>query len=435
MRSISLLWRAGTALVLLALLISPFAVAGQEQASPAAQTDDPGVSSAQVGPVVRQSLHNDTSPALRDIKPSPSTAGPLREIPLGRLPKAKGGASGAGRPPLVQDRPGPISMPSPVANFEGINNVDSVLPPDTNGDIGYDPLSGTKYYMQWINLSFEIWDVTNPASPVSLLGPLTGNTLWSGFGGVCETTNHGDPIVLFDALANRWLGSQFALPNFPAGPFYECVAISESADPTGAWHRYEFLISDTKMDDYPKFGVWPDGYYMSVNQFAENSLDWAGAGAVAFERDMMLAGLAAQMVYFDVGAVTLNFGGMLPSDLDGPPPPAGTPNYFSEWDDSTWLGDPQDTLRIWEFHVDWATPANSTFGANASYDPNALVATSDVDPSVFGIPQPDGAPELDAIADRLMFRLQYRNFGTHQTLVSNHTVDADDTDHAGVHWF
>ena len=434
MRSISLLWRAGTALVLLALLTSPFAVAGQEQTSPAAQTEDPGVSSAQVGPVVRQSLRNDTSPALRDLKPLPSTVGPLREIPLGRLPKAKGGASGAGSPPLVQDRPGPISMPSPVANFEGINNVDGVLPPDTNGDIGYDPLSGTKYYMQWVNLSFEIWNVTDPANPVSLLGPVTGNTLWSGFGGVCETTNNGDPIVLFDPLANRWLGSQFALPNFPAGPFYECIAISQSADPTGLWHRYEFLISDTKMDDYPKFGVWPDGYYMSVNQFAENTLDWAGAGAVAFERDMMLAGLPAQMVYFDVGAVTLNFGGMLPSDLDGPPPPAGTPNYFSEWDDSTWLGDPDDTLRIWEFHVDWVTPANSTFGLTG-YDPNALVATSDVDPSVFGIPQPEGAPPVDAIADRLMFRLQYRNFGSHQTLVSNHTVDADGTDHAGVHWF
>src|SRR3970040_1625142 len=100
------------------------------------------------------------------------------------------------------------------------------------------------------------------------------------------------------------------------------------------------------MDDYPKFGVWPDGYYMSVNQFAENTFDWAGAGAVAFERDQMLAGLPAQMVYFDVY---------------GPRPPLGTPNYSAEWDDSSYMGDPQDTLRIWEFHVDWATPANSTF--------------------------------------------------------------------------
>src|SRR3972149_4846637 len=153
----------------------------------------------------------------------------------------------------------------------------------------------------------------------------------------------------------------------------------------------------------------------------------------------MLAGLPAQMVYFDVGAVTLNFGGMLPSDLDGPPPPLGTPNYFAEWDDSSYMGDPQDTLRIWEFHVDWATPANSTFGANASYDPNALVAPSDVDPDMCGfardcIPQPGGT-SVDAISDRLMNRLQYRNFDTHQTLVSNHTVDADGSDHAGVHWF
>jgi hypothetical protein len=145
------------------------------------------------------------------------------------------------------------------------------------------------------------------------------------------------------------------------------------------------------------------------------------------------------MVYFDLGAVTLNYFGMLPSDLDGTPPPAGTPNFFAEWDDSSWLGDPQDTLRIWEFHVDWANPANSTFGLNASYAPNYAIPTSNVDPNMCNyarncIPQPGGTA-VDAISDRLMYRLQYRNFGTHQALVSNHTVDASGSNRAGVHWF
>ena len=140
-----------------------------------------------------------------------------------------------------------------------------------------------------------------------------------------------------------------------------------------------------------------------------------------------------------MGAVTLNYGGMLPSDLDGPAPAVGTPNYFMEWDDSTWLGDAADTLRIWEFHVDWATPASTTFGL-AGYAPNAMIATANVDPDMCGgarncIDQPGTAQGLDAIADRLMYRLQYRDFGSHQTLVTNHTVDADGADHAGVHWF
>jgi hypothetical protein len=124
-------------------------------------------------------------------------------------------------------------MPNPIANFEGTNNVNLVLPPDTNGDVGHDPDSGTKYYVQMVNVSYQIWGVTDPANPVSLLGPADNNTLWDTFGGPCETTNDGDPIVLFDHLANRWLMTQFALPNFPMGPFYECIAVSQTADPTG----------------------------------------------------------------------------------------------------------------------------------------------------------------------------------------------------------
>ncbi len=101
--------------------------------------------------------------------------------------------------------------------------------------------------------------------PVSVYGPAAGNTLWAGFGGICESNNDGDPITLFDHLANRWVMTQFAL-GFPNN-FHECIAVSQTADPTGAWYRYDFQTSTTKMNDYPHLGVWPDGYYMSINQF------------------------------------------------------------------------------------------------------------------------------------------------------------------------
>jgi uncharacterized repeat protein (TIGR01451 family) len=311
-------------------------------------------------------------------------------------------------------------MPSPLVNFEGIGNVNGVLPPDTNGDVG------PNHYVQIVNLSFAIFN----KSGAVLFGPANINTLWSGFGGPCETENDGDPIVLYDHLADRWLLSQFAVP----GPFHQCIAISQTGNPTGAWHRYDFLYSTTKFNDYPKFGVWPDGYYMTANQF--DAAGWAGAGVVAFERTKMLAGLSAQMVKFDLFGVNQNFGGMLPADLDGPPPPAGSPDYFVEVDD-TILGFPTDSLRIWEFHVDWAIPSNSTFGLSGQ--PNAVLNTAPFNANMCNfsrncIPQPGTAQRLDAISDRLMYRLQYRNFGAHESLVVNHTVDVG-SDHAGIRWY
>ncbi len=401
--------------------------------------------------VVGQSIQNDVSPPLSAIRPIRPSKGlvPI-EIPMQPLPKAASGdakaASGDAKSasgdashvdPVVQNQPGALNMPSPIVNFEGVNNVDGVLPPDTQGDIGYDPISGRKYYVQWVNVSFAIWDVT--ITPTLVLSPTNGNTLWTGFGGACETTNDGDPITLFDTLSNRWLMSQFALPNFPNGPFYQCIAISTSADPLGTWYRYAFLVHANKLNDYPKFGVWPDGYYMTVNQFNAGTLSWGGAGVYVFDRANMLAGNPAVFQYFDLFGVNVNFGGMLPSDLDGPIlPPPGSPNYFAEVDDAAWIP-PDDTLRIWEFHVDWTNPASSTFGIDGQ--PNVALTTTDWTPlpcvgiSRDCIPQPDTSQRLDAIGDRLMYRLAYRNLGSHESLVVNHSVRADGADRAGVRWY
>ncbi|NTU62156.1 MAG: carboxypeptidase regulatory-like domain-containing protein [Chloroflexi bacterium] len=323
--------------------------------------------------------------------------------------------------------------PPPIANFAGLqfSEFGAGWPPDTVGDVG------PNHYIQMVNVKMAVYD----KSGTPLFGPVDINSLWDGFGGPCETTNDGDPIVLFDQLANRWFMSQFALPNIgtDAGPFYQCIAISQSGDPTGAYHRYAFLWSNTKLNDYPKFGVWPDGYYMSINQFTAPSFSFSGAGVAVFDRARMLSGLSASMISFDLFSVNQNFGGQLPSDWDGPTPPApGTPNYFFEVDDSTispGLG-PNDALRIWKFHVDWTTPANSTFGVSGT--PNYTLTVSPYNVLCSStrscIPQPSTTARLDAIGDRLMHRAQYRIVNGQERVVLNHTVDAGSA-RAGVRWY
>jgi hypothetical protein len=383
-----------------------------------------GAQTAELNPIVRSASRWDTSPPLRDLalnQPEMLAPDQALEIPLHSLPKPRLAGAVPEFDPLVQKSFPGVSAPPTIANFEGLYNVNYVLPPDTNGDIG------PNHYVQIVNLSFAVYDRNGNL----LLGPLPNNTIFQGFGGPCYTTNNGDPIVLYDHLADRWLLSQFALPNYPYGPYYQCIAVSTTGNPTGQWHRYEFLVSQNKLNDYPKFGVWPDGYYMTVNQFEYSSRwDWAGQGVAAFERDQMLVGAPASMVFFDLYPVDKTLGGMLPADLDGPPPPLGSPNPFVQVDDDAWSYSP-DQLQVWNFSVNWAAPSASfTFqGALPTASFNSVMC----DYNRNCIPQPGGT-NVDAISDRLMYRLQYRNFGDHQSLVVNHTVDTGN-DHAGVRWY
>lgn len=311
-----------------------------------------------------------------------------------------------------------------VQNFEGVDNIYGYYPPDTQGDVG------ENYYLQITNVSFAVFDKTDGSV---VYGPADNSTIWDGFTGPWTSTNDGDGIVLYDEVAERWLFSQFSLPNYPDGPFYELIAISQTDDPTGAWYRYAFAFDD--MPDYPKFGIWPDGYYMAINQFSSGSLGWAGAGAVAFDRTAMLAGDPdAQMVYFDLAANS-DPGSMLPSDMDGlTPPPAGTPNYFAYFNDDA-FGYANDHMRIWEFDVDWENTANSTFTEAAILPTDPFDSDLCSAPRDQCIPQMGTAVQLESLAGRLMYRLQYRNFGTHQSMVVNHTVDEDGNGHAGIRWY
>ncbi len=408
------------------------AVALLMPASPTAQTQKRESQAFRLtAPKVQLPVHHDTSVALRDMTPRVPQRIQKPTTPPKRLPGRPGVPSAApeGADSGLQLWHGQASMPAFSQSFDGVNNVSGVLPPDTNGDVGPD------HYVQWVNLAMAVYSKTGTL----LWGPADGNQLWAGFGGVCETENNGDPVVLYDQLAGRWMISQFNWAG-SSGPYYQCIAVSTTGDPLGTWYRYGFLASSNKLNDYPKLGVWPDGYYMAVNQFTDPTWSWGGAGVFAFERAKMLNGLAAQMVYFDLETHLSNwYGGILPSDLDGSTlPPAGAPNYFAEVDDDAW-GWASDRIHMFEFHVDWTTPANSTFTgpkvinlttAGYPFDSGIACGTSGRD----CIPQPGTAEKLDAISDRLMHRLAYRNFGTHESLVVNHTVDAG-SDRAGVRWY
>ena len=372
-------------------------------------------------PTVLYATRTDTTAPLRYSKPGPPKWIDYWDKNPKTLPNRPGESDVPTGGIIQTDMPASTDASIGV-NFEGLNNRNGTYPPDTQGDVG------PNHYVQVTNVSVAIWD----KSGTLLFGPADLNIIFDGFGGACENTNDGDPIVLYDQLADRWLISQFALPNFPNGPFYECIAISQTPDPTGAWHRYEFLWSADKMNDYPHFGIWEDGYYMAVNQFTEVDLDWAGQGAAVFERDAMLNGDPARMIQFDLYSSNPDLGGMLPADLDGPAPPQGTPAYFVEVDDDAW-GFANDQLTIFEFHTDWTTPANSTFTHAGT------LTTAPFDADMCGgarncIPQPGGIA-VDAIADRLMYRLQFRDFGEYQAMVVNHTVDTNGSDHAGIRWY
>jgi hypothetical protein len=372
---------------------------------------------------VVKAAYYDSSPAVRDLPAKNlGQSSEVRERPRKWLPGRQGSAGSAAPDPVLQ--PGSAGVPTGTAGtgFAGIGNVDGVLPPDTTGDVG------PNHYVQTVNLSFAVY----AKDGTLLTGPVDINSLWAGAGGPCESTNDGDPIVLYDHLADRWLISQFALPAFPFGPFYQCIAVSKTADPTGAYWRYQFLWSNTKMNDYPKFGVWPDGWYMSANQFKQGTLSWGGQGVGVFERSKMLSGQSARLIKFDLQSTDANIGGMLPSDLDGTAPPAGTPNYFAVVDDDAWGYSP-DQLQLWEFRTNWTKTRNTQFVKVGTLYPSAF------DSNLCGyarncIPQPGGV-NVDTLSDRLMYRLQYRSFGTYATLVANHTVDVDGTDHAGIRWY
>ncbi len=327
--------------------------------------------------------------------------GPLVERPQIQDPVLQTSISGN-----LQEAPQPLA-PAPLVNFDGVGNVAGVYPPDTNGDVG------PNHYVQMVNLHLQIWN----KSGVSLYGPVASNTIWSGFGGSCQTRNDGDPVVLYDQMADRWILSQFTASN----PYGECVAVSTTGDPTGSYYRYFFQFSTSVFYDYPKLGIWPDGYYLTANRFT--SL-FQGASAIALERDKMLTGQTARFVEFKTNTA---YGSLLPTDLDGSTlPPAGSPNFIMEMGSTA--------MHMWKFKVDWVTTANSTLTGPSTINVAAYNALCSSTRSC--VPQPGTSVKLDGLGDRLMHRLAYRNFGSYESLVVSHSVNvASSGTQAGFRWY
>ncbi|MBZ5663606.1 MAG: hypothetical protein LAO30_03295 [Acidobacteriia bacterium] len=359
---------------------------------------------------VRHDVHRDVSAPLSEMilhAPPPSIerreAEPVRRIP------SPGGLAPGEIDSVIQQTPLAPLTPVVGTSFEGLGagqygfTVNSA-PPDTNGTVG------ATQYVQWVNSSFAIFNKTTGAL---IAGPTAGNTLWSGFGGGCQTNNDGDPVVLYDKAAQRWVFSQFSVSTTP---FLQCIAVSTTSDATGTFNRYSFQYGN--FDDYPKMGVWSDGYYETFNMFNGNT--FVGADACAYNRTAMLAGTAATQVCFQQGS---SVGGLLPSDIDGnTAPPAGSPNYM------LYFG--TNNLNLYKFHADFNTPSNSTFTGPT------VISVASFSPLCGGgtcVPQSGTTQQLDSLADRLMYRLAYRNFGTHESLVVNHSVVAGSS--GGVRWY
>ncbi len=314
--------------------------------------------------------------------------------------------------------------PAPSISFEGLDfaNWGAGHPPDTNGD------AGPQYYVQAINTSVGIYNKSDGSREAAF----TFNSLMSqgNFGNLCDTNNFGDPIVLYDTFEDRWIITDFAFTLDGSGnvvaPTFQCFAVSKSGDPVaGGWNFY-FIQINNALGDYPKFGIWTDGLYMSGNVFSaganstfQNSRVWA------FNKALMYAGNSSvQVVSFDAPAGDFT---ILPSNarLQTGTPPHGSPNYFV----STW--EFLNALTVYKFHVDWNSISLSTFSGPdipiaATSWPNATPPNA---PSL-------GGNSLDVLAIRAMVQNQYTNFGGSESLWTSHTVRRQNTSgFAAPRWY
>ena len=370
------------------------------------------------GPIVTTDVQHDTGPLLREIAPllpefNPQT---YHEIDNGEDPRFGEWTSRPYPPDAVLQRPenSPTQQtPSPGLEFDALGYGDSFfcncMPADNDG------APGTTQYTEFVNTFYAVYSKTGALQ----LGPLAGDSFWSGFGGGCQNDNWGDPTIRFDAAAQRWVVAQFDLGSSGSGPYAECVAVSTTDDATGSWNRYRFAFS--QFPDYPKMGVWPDGYYFSYN------LNGGTSEVCANDRTAMLAGNTATQVCFTPAGQF----GMLPSDLDGAnPPAAGTPNFFLELQRGGGAN-----LAMYNFHVDFVNPSNSTLTGPTLIPIAAYKAACPGASRGACAPQPDaGSDPLETLSDRLMYRLVYRNFGDHSVLLASHSVQVNGTG-SGARWY
>lgn len=390
------------------LLCSSQLLASEEQTQ---SQSVPVLRNPRIVPLVK----HDISPPLREIPPAQQLSGIRRVRPNRML--ARPPIPGPPAPdPVLQSFIGAPNTPTVSSTFEGVGEglagySVNVAPPDPVIDVG------PNHIVEAVNSSLAVF---SKAGTIAAGFPKSINTLWSGFGGLCETHNDGDPTINYDQAADRWIIAQFAIVQNVND--FECIAVSTSSDPTGSYYRYAYDFG-TDFDDYPKMGIWPDAYYVTFNIFPSAG---GGLGRVcAFDRSKLLSDQANTMQCFDTGSQ-----GLLPSDMDGTSPPsAGSPNYVVRFG--------TNQLQLYKFHVDWNNPANSTFTGPVAISVAAFTQSCISFSRGACIPQPvvtgQTTPDLESLADRLMNRFAYRNYGTNESLVVTHTIGGDSA--AQVRWY
>ncbi|PWU02424.1 MAG: hypothetical protein C5B51_20775 [Terriglobia bacterium] len=357
-----------------------------------------------------------SQPAKFAISPPMSTvpqAGPgfsNAVLPVHPIPKA---ASVSGPDGALQKVSGPLVAATPGIQFDGVDDtICNCAPGDPN------MAAGPNHLVQVVNTG---WAVYNKAGVIAPGFPKTLGSIWTALGAPCNG-QWGDPIVQYDRLADRWFLSQ--LGSFSA-PFFECMAVSTTNDPTGSYALYSYNFG-SNLPDYPKIGVWPTAQnpaYLAMYHMFQNGQTFLGTNQCAYDRTAMLAGspTATQICFLVSGD-----GGFLPSDLDGPtPPPAGSPGYFLNFFDTA-------NLHMFKLTPNFAVPANSTFVGPINIPVTAFTGSC----GGFGgscVPQTGTSTKLDSLGDRMMYRLAYTNFGTYESMVVNHDVGSGGV--VGVRWY
>jgi len=378
-------------------------------------------------PHVYRSSHHDVSNPLRAMKAAANSISredetrereeDAEEIDKGSQRSAAGlpGVAARELDGVLQLSRGKRQRLAPGINFDGISS-NGWPAPDTNGAVG------ATQYVQYVNNRFAVYD----KSSGSLLdGPMLENALWNDFSGLCGSDKSGDIIAEYDKSASRWVLTHHAIQS--GGPDFQCVAVSTTSDATGSYYRYSFQLPTNDDPDYPKLSVWPDAYYLSINQLSNKTGAFIDALVCALDRNSMLNGAAATSVCFQLGSS--KYSSLLPADLDGITPPAtGSPNYFLNLDTNN------QSVDLWQFHVNFANPSSSTFTGPVNVPVAAFQPACGGGTYAVCVPQPGISQRIDSLGDRLMWRLAYRNFGDHDTLVATHSV-ATGAGNVGVRWY
>ena len=406
---------------------------GTKQPSAAARQDFPGTQTPEVVRMLGPAFVKN----LRDLPYVPQNP-EIEERRLTRYPFPLSGESPRSGLPHVQSllekilRPMP-NMPPPLLTFEGINIAQSQCachPPDPNGDVG------PNNYVQATNFVFKVFDKNGN----TLAGPTNYNTFFAplGNGNPCgNNQNGGDPIVFYDQVADRWVITDLGFAGFPGpGPFYECIGVSQTPDPTGAYTLYALLVDPVNLDDYPKFGLWnnptPGGaYFLTVNLFNGTSQAFEGVRALALDRGSMLTGGPADAISFMIPPGNPGLGDsyslVAANFRTGTAPPAGRHEMLLAVDSPSTGGVTLTQVKGWLFHVDFVTPANSTLGIGANHAPNALIT---VNPFIDAftntttdlVPQLGTTGGLDTLGDKIMTPMVYQNRSGTESLWADQTI-------------